>query len=56
MSETIDWNICIICQETTDELNCPIHDPQTVYNAFVKNVEEFKKINSLPIEMGFRKD
>ena len=55
MSETIDWNLCIICQETTtEELRCPIDDPLAVYNAFIKNVEEFKKINSLPIEIDFR--
>ena len=55
MSETIDWNLCIICQETTtEELRCPIHDPLAVYNVFIKNVEEFKKINSLPIEIDFR--
>ena len=55
MSETIDWILCIICQETTtEELCCPIHDPLAVYNAFIKNVEEFKKINSLPIEIDFR--
>ena len=50
----IDWTQCIICQrETNEELRSPYHDHLEVYNAFVKNVGEFRRIDSLPAPVHF---
>ena len=53
----IDWTLCIICQtNTAEELRSPIHNPLEVYNAFVQNFQEFKSLNSLPVQMELEED
>ena len=54
VSGDIDWALCIICQrETLEELRCPRRDHLKVYNSFIKNVKEFKKIDLLSVSMHF---
>lgn len=53
----MNWTLCVICQKKTlEELRCPITNPLDVYNAFVKNVEEFNKIDSLPVDIDLQED
>ena len=51
----MDWTSCIICQKTTSELTCPInnrrYDSMNVYEDFLENVEEFRKLDEIPIEI-----
>lgn len=54
----MDWSLCIICQKVEEEtLSCPLnrqnHDAQSVYQTFLKNVEEFKKIGALPVAVDY---
>ena len=56
----LDWNLCIICQEDTNEpLKCPLHNPiasgdQTgPYESFLANVVQFRTINALPTPVFF---
>ena len=54
----MDWTNCIICQQSTSEqLSCPQltskYDPLTVYKNFLLNVEEFKKLDRVPVELNF---
>ena len=56
----IDWNKCIICQEeTTEPLKCPLLGPGTcdskieAYRSFLRNVEQFKAMDSLPTAILF---
>ena len=52
MTRDIDWTLCIICQrETNEELRCPFRDHLEVYSAFVKNVREYRRIESLPAQI-----
>ena len=62
MSE-IDWKLNIICQNASaEELRYPSHDPTPaynpldVYNAFVRNFQEFKGHYSLPVKMELEED
>ena len=57
MSE-IDWKLCITCQKASaEELRCPSHNPTPAYNpldtynTFVRNIQEFKGLNSLSVQM-----
>ena len=48
----IDWAQCVICQkDTAEDLCSPTVNPLAVYNAFVANYEEFKRLDSLPVQM-----
>ena len=48
----IDWTQCVICQnDTAEDLHSPTLNPLAVYNAFVANYEEFKRLDSLPVQM-----
>ena len=48
----IDWTQCVICQkDTAEDLHSPTVNPLAVYNAFVANHEEFKRLDSLPVQM-----
>ena len=52
----MDWTCCIICQQSTSEqFSCSQqaskYDPFTVYENFVFNVEEFYKLNDVPVEL-----
>ena len=56
----LDWNLCIICQESTAEpLKCPLHNPiakgdQTrLYELFLANVNQFRTMNALPTPIFF---
>ena len=54
MSRKIDWKLCIVCQAKSEEdLRCPTRNALDVYKNFFKNVEEFQKINSLPVKIDF---
>jgi hypothetical protein len=60
MEMPIDWKKCIICQQTTQEhLKCPLNshgspeaDRQT-YLSFLQNVQSFRQVNALPMEINF---
>ena len=47
-----NWEKCIKCQKETDEqLRCPTKAysfVKTVYESFLRNVDEFKRLNALP--------
>lgn len=49
------WNLCIICQTATSELlRSPLHAPNftiDVYKTFLYNVNGFKNLNALPVEL-----
>ena len=54
----MDWSICIICKNRTQEkLNCPRKslgcNAQEVYSAFLENVDEFRQIQALPVDVDF---
>ena len=54
----MDWTNCIICQKlTSEQLSCPQltskYEPSTVYENFLLNVEEFKKLDRVPVELNF---
>ncbi len=54
---SLDWKLCVICQ--TEELRCPTRSadvkrpPLGIYSAFLKNVEEFQKLDALPVRINF---
>ena len=59
----IDCSLCIICQQKTSEtLKCPLDNPtqkrnkSEVYEGFLKNVEEFRAIDALPLIVTFGND
>ena len=48
----IDGTQCVICQkDTAEDLRSPTVNPLAVYNTFVANYEEFKRLDSLPVQM-----
>lgn len=57
----MDWNLCVICQtKSSEELRCPIRlsfdanrPPLNIYTAFLNNVQEFRKLDSLPVPIYF---
>ena len=54
----MDWTNCIICQKlTSEQLSCPQltskYEPSTVYENFLLNVEEFKKLDRVRVELNF---
>ena len=54
----MDWSACIICKKTTPEkLSCPQkgfkRNAREVYAAFLGNVEEFRQINALPVDVEY---
>lgn len=55
--ESIDWNLCIICSEGGGDLRCPADSLQNngidVYNGFIQVVEEFHKLEALPVNVKF---
>ncbi len=53
----IDWTQCVICQKNTaEDLRSPTVNHLAVYNAFVTNYKEFKRLDSLPVQMKFDGD
>ena len=58
----MDWNKCILCQETTSEpLQCPRNSRRfdiacgTVYHTLASNILQFSEIRSLPIPINVEK-
>ena len=59
----LDWNQCIICQQSTPEpLKCPMQTPGAsydkmidVYESFLTNVKEFQDIDALPTNIIYFK-
>ena len=57
MSRPMDWDLCIVCQTVSSEkLRCSAKSasdqtPADVYSAFLQNVEKFKDLNALPIDV-----
>ena len=60
--EVLDWSRFITCQNDVSEtLKCPLNSPHTTsqnrssaYTNFLMNVEQFRKIEALPVELPFR--
>ena len=53
----MDWKLCIICQSNTAErLQCPSNskrkDAGAGYSSFVNNLQEFLKIDMLPVNLN----
>ncbi len=59
MSKPMNWDLCIVCQKNSSEkLRCPAHcasdqAPADVYSAFLQNVENFRELNALPVDVNF---
>ena len=57
-----DWGKCIFCQKDTNEhLRCPLYtlrlaDPTNLYKSFLDNVQQFRAIDALPVELYFTAD
>ncbi len=56
----LDWNLCSICQEKTNEpLKCPLdnpitsRDPNAPYESFLAKVSQFRELNALPTPIHF---
>ena len=54
----MDWNICLICRKDTGEnLRCPLDrrncDSRNVFQTFLQNVEEFRNLEALPVDLSF---
>ena len=62
--EVLDWSSCIICQKDASEpLKCPLNslhatsqNRSSSYTHFLTNVEQFCKIEALPVELPFREE
>ena len=58
----MDWNKCMICQETTSEnLKCPlnapgIEDKTAPYRSFLNNINAFRSLELLPVKVNFGSD
>ena len=58
VSSNMNWKVCIICQtNSSEEPHCPSQSldpekrpPLDVYESFLDNVEEFRKLNSFPVD------
>ena len=59
----LNWDLCVICQQDTREpLECLLRSPGTssekkdAYTSFLRNVEEFRAIDALPVKLCFGSD
>ena len=58
----MDWNICLICQENTTELEpvkCPLNSGTSdisPYSSFLDSVNSFRALGMLPVELKFGED
>ena len=59
----MNWEFCLICQakEKPEPLKCPLDSLQDgadidAYQSFLKNVVEFRQIDSLPVELKLKED
>jgi len=54
----MNWDACIICCGSEGDLRCPASSLQNngleIYQKFLKNVSEFKQLDSLPAEVKFQ--
>ena len=51
---TLTGHCTLFCQrETNEELRCPFRDHLEVHSAFVKDVGEIRRIDSLPAQVHF---
>lgn len=54
----MDWNVCIICQTKSNDLRCPADSKESnglqIYSSFLQNVEEFVRLDALPVSVDFR--
>ena len=54
----MDWDLCVICQsfKTGEPLQCPAlskrKDVGASYSSFATNLEEFRKINAVPLNIN----
>ena len=54
----MDWDLCVICQsfKTGEPLQCPAlskrKDVGASYSLFATNLEEFRKINAVPLNIN----
>ena len=61
---TIDWDLCILCQndQSKEKLSCPAamerknHDPGKAYNELLINLHRFAELRSLPFEKVYLSD
>lgn len=55
----MDWTLCIVCQQQILEaVRCPLNtdgsgDKHEAYSSFLSNVNEFRKLNQLPVQLSF---
>ena len=62
MTLTIDWILCILCQQKTAEvLKCPLKAAgaggKSEANAsFLNNVNEFRDLNQLPVQLNLDRE
>ena len=57
-SDSINWELCFLCQEEKDDhLQCPVNAKghKCGYKYLATNLLEFKKLNSLPININLEK-
>lgn len=54
----MDWKVCVICSKGGGELKCPADSLNKngleIYRNFLKQVEEFCKIDALPVDVNFK--
>ena len=59
MRSVMDWTLCVACQQATHEaLECPLKsdkpgDKSEAYSSFLKNVNEFRELDLLPVSLSF---
>ena len=62
LSEVMNWELCIVCQKKTSEaVRCPLKaegpgDKSGAYVSFIENVDEFKRLNQMPVPLCFGED
>ena len=53
----MDWNACIICEQSGGDLRCPVDSFQNngieVYNTFIEAVGGFRKLDAMPVSVKF---
>ena len=58
----MDWTLCVVCQKATHEqLKWPLNserpgEKSEAYSSFLENVNEFRKLDQLPVSLSFGQD
>ena len=56
----MDWEACIICGESSGDLKCPADSLSSngleIYTNFLEHVEEFRRLDALPVTIDFKGD